>query len=333
MFEIKNSQKKGLIISINEQIMTSDVLERVKKYLKEGRCDLFSVEDSMYSKEKQRRIKRISLSNGKFFILPIDQGLEHGPVDFLGNPDCDDPVYQLELAVKGGFSAVAMHYGLAKRYWSKPKYKKNIPLVLKLNGKTQIPKVAPFSTLDASVEEGLELGAEAIGYTLYVGSNRQDEDIAQLAGLREKLNKVGLPLIVWAYPRGERISGDGGKDSIAAVDYAVRTAMELGADIVKYNMPKFPKGGFATDGIFANYNNLQKLNQQELLQKVVKTAGTMGTLLSGGDLDTSKQVVENAELAMKTGMDGIIFGRNIWQRDFDVALALSKKLRKIILSS
>ena len=312
--------------------MEKNLSQGLKMVIKKGRKQIFDPECEIYTKEKSRRLKKISLLNGKFFILPIDQGLEHGPVDFFANPESANPEFQLEIAMKVGYSAIAMQYGLAKRYWKKIKYKKNIPLVVKINGKTQIPNIAPFSVVNATVEEAVDLGADAIGYTLYVGSSWQNEDFKQFADIRRQADKYDLPVIVWAYPRGERISADGGKDSVAAVDYAVRVAMELGADIVKFNLPKMPKGGFNMDDIFAQYNLMAKFSQKELLQKVVDSAGTMGTLLSGGDLSSKKESLQNVSLAMECGVDGVIFGRNIWQREYSDAVDIASKIKKILLA-
>lgn len=311
--------------------MNKEILGKVKKYLKDGRKCLFNANDDIYSKEKSRRLKKISLSNGKFFILPIDQGLEHGPVDFLINPAAEFPEFQLDLACEVGFSAIAMQYGLAKRYWRRVKYKKNIPLIVKINGKTQLPKIAPFSILNASVEEAVDLGADAIGYTMYVGSEQQADDLRQFAMVRKEAEKNHLPVIVWAYPRGNMVDADGGKNSVAVIDYAVRVAMEMGADVVKFNLPAMPENEFNQKGIFADYNSLAVLTQKELLQKVVNTAGTMGTLLSGGDLDSKKQVLENAKLAMECGVDGVIFGRNIWQREYKEAVDFARRLKSVVL--
>ncbi|MDP1808701.1 MAG: fructose-bisphosphate aldolase, partial [Actinomycetota bacterium] len=108
-------------------------------------------------------------ANGTLLLLPIDQGLEHGPVDFFDNPDSLDPEFQFRLAVEGGFSGIALHFGLAQKYLRR--YAGKVPLVLKVNGKTTIPSDScAFSPLTGSVEDAVRLGADAVGYTLYVGS-------------------------------------------------------------------------------------------------------------------------------------------------------------------
>ena len=90
---------------------------------------------------KRARLHRIlyshGLGNGTMLALPIDQGLEHGPIDFFPNPPSQDPEFQWRLAVEGGFNAIACHYGLARKYM--PRYAGQVPLILKLNGKTNIP--------------------------------------------------------------------------------------------------------------------------------------------------------------------------------------------------
>ncbi|HYY73531.1 MAG TPA: hypothetical protein VE662_01810, partial [Solirubrobacterales bacterium] len=190
---------------------------------------------------KRTRLRRLLFEfgpgHGTFLFLPIDQGIEHGPRDFFPNPASKDPEYQFRLAAEAGYSAIACQIGLATKYY--PDYAGQVPLILKVNGKTDIPPAdEALSPTNASVEDAVRLGADAVGYTLYVGSPRQDADLHQLQGVREECDRYGMPLIIWAYPRGSAIDKKGGRDSFYAIDYAARMAMEMGADIVKLNMPK-----------------------------------------------------------------------------------------------
>jgi class I fructose-bisphosphate aldolase len=215
--------------------------------------------------------------NGKLLVLPIDQGIEHGPLNFFPNPDSKHPRYMYELARQGGYSAIALHYGLASKYLRD--YAGDVPLILKINGKTNVPSDdLALSTLTASVEDAVRLGADAVGYTLYVGSPRQDEDFLQLAEVRAECDRFGMPLIVWSYPRGAAIDVKGGRDSFYAVDYAARLGMELGADIVKVN---FPKAGAKDQEAPAPYSEL-KLSEVEMFRQVVQSAGQAFVLVSGG---------------------------------------------------
>ncbi|MGV9168801.1 MAG: class I fructose-bisphosphate aldolase, partial [Promethearchaeia archaeon] len=189
---------------------------------------------------KQTRLRRMMYQfgpgNGTLLILPIDQGLEHGPIDMFTNPESINPDFQFRLAIEGGFSGIALHIGLAEKHAGK--YAGKIPIVLKLNGKTNIPSdEEALSPLTASVEDAVRIGADAVGYTLYIGSPNQVADFRQLRQVRQNATRFGLPLIVWSYPRGKAIEKKGGRDSLYAVDYAARVANELGADVVKLNVP------------------------------------------------------------------------------------------------
>ena len=88
-------------------------------------------------------------------------------------------------------------------------------LILKINGKTSIPsQKSPLSVHTSFVEDGVRMGAVAIGYTMYYGSPRQDEDLPQLAKVRAECDRFGMPLVVWAYPRGEFVDAKGGKNLV-----------------------------------------------------------------------------------------------------------------------
>jgi len=264
--------------------------------------------------------------NGKMMILPIDQGLEHGPVDFFPNPPSADPEFQFKLAVEGGYSGIALHLGLAEKY--APKYAGKIPIVLKINGKTRIPSAAqPVSPMTGSVEDAVRIGADAIGYTLYVGSPNQVTDFTQFRQVKADAERYGMPIIMWSYPRGEAIDKKGGRDSLFAVDYAARVADELGADVVKLNVPvDDPK----TRSQQRSPYDKMELSYEEGVAKVVKTAGKCLVLFSGGGMMSDEEVVNRAKACIEQGATGLIFGRNLWQREWDDALAMTKKLKDMM---
>ena len=265
--------------------------------------------------------------NGTMMLLPIDQGLEHGPIDFIVNPAALDPEFQLKLALEGGFSGIVFHIGLATKYMNK--YAGKVPLVLKINGKTNIPSDAQaFSPLDATVEDAVRLGADAIGYTLYVGSPRQDQDFLQFNHVRQEAEKYGMPIIVWAYPRGEAVKGKGGVDSLYAVDYAARVALELGADVVKLNVPDYEKLSPDQPKPYDSMN----LGYGGGVSKVVASAGRALVLFSGGSKVSDEDLMLKARTAMENGATGLIFGRNLWQRPMSEALAMSEQLLQLMKS-
>jgi class I fructose-bisphosphate aldolase len=265
-------------------------------------------------------------ANGTLLLLPIDQGLEHGPVDFFANPESVDPAFQLRLAKEGGYSGIVFHIGLAEKYMKH--FAGEVPLILKLNGKTNIPdEDYAFSPQTATVEDAVRLGADAVGYTLYVGSPAQDEDMRQFAEIREDCEAYGMPLIMWAYPRGEAIAAKGGRDSLYAVDYAARVACELGADVVKLNFPKYDES--SAKELPKPYDQMN-LSPQETISKVVTSAGKTMVLVSGGSKISDEDLLEKVKLSMEAGVTGLIFGRNMWQRGLDEALKLTEKIKRIM---
>jgi len=277
---------------------------------------------------KKARLKRLLYDHGPgggtLLILPIDQGLEHGPMDFFENPAALDPTYQYDLAREGNFSAIALQIGLAEKYFHE--YAGDIPLIVKLNGKTSIPSDAQaFSALTGTVEDAVRLGADAVGYTVYVGSPSQDRDFAQFRTVRADAERLGMPLVVWAYPRGEAVAKKGGKESLFAIDYAARVALELGADIVKVNFP-VPSEKDAESP--PPYNSL-KLTGAQAFRKVVESAGRCLVLVSGGERIGDVEMLAKVRASMDDGATGIIFGRNMWQRPKADALRMTRELHAI----
>jgi class I fructose-bisphosphate aldolase len=267
--------------------------------------------------------------NGTLMLLPIDQGIEHGPRDFFPNPASKDPDYQFRLAAEAGYSALACQIGMAEKYY--PDYAGSVPLILKVNGKTDIPSSAhAFSSCNASVEDGVRLGADAIGYTLYVGSPRQDEDLAQLKQVRQDCDRFGMPLVVWSYPRGEAIDAKGGATSFYAIDYAARMAMEMGADVVKVNMPVI--NADKDKDAPAPYNEMQ-VSQDEAITQVVESAGRSLIVLSGGSRVDDDVVLDHVRSVMDAGGSGVIFGRNVWQREWSEALEIIEKIKETLLAN
>jgi class I fructose-bisphosphate aldolase len=276
---------------------------------------------------KKARLHRIlyqfGMKNGTAMFLPYDQGLEHGPRDFFDNPVSSDPRYIIRLAVEGGFNGIAIQIGSAEKfYWD---FAGEVPLVLKLNGRTDIPPAnAPRSPLNGSVQDAVRLGADAVGYTLYVGSEQQEADFEAFALVRQEAKRSGLPLIVWAYPRGASVEAKGGRDSLYQVDYGARTAAELGADIVKLNFPKPDR----TEGVPKAY--ALAVTEQEAVNQVVRSAVRTPVLLSGGERGGDEEVLDKARMTMEAGALGLIFGRNIWQREHDESLRFVARLRELL---
>ena len=276
---------------------------------------------------KKARLHRIlhqhGLRNGTALFLPYDQGLEHGPRDFFANPQASDPRYVLRLAQEGGFNGIVLQIGLAEKfYWH---FAGELPLVLKLNGKTDLPSSdQALSPLNATVDDAVRLGADAVGYTLYVGTPVQDRDFEQYRLVRADAQRLGMPLIVWAYPRGAAVDAKGGKSSFYAVDYAARTASELGADVVKVNFPDPTK----RSAVKAPYE--QEYSTQVAIDAVVHSANSTLVLISGGEKAGDEVMLEKARQSLEAGATGLIFGRNVWQRPHDESLRFVGRLRELL---
>jgi class I fructose-bisphosphate aldolase len=282
---------------------------------------------------KRTRLRRLLYEfgpgSGTVLFLPIDQGIEHGPRDFFPNPASKDPEYQFRLAAEAGYSAIACSYGMASKYYSA--YAGQVPLIVKLNSKTDVPPSdEAFSPCNASVEDAVRIGADAVGYTLYVGSPKQEEDFIQLGEVRQDCDRFGMPLVIWAYPRGRDIEAKGGRDSFYAIDYAARVAMEMGADVVKLNMPKLnPEKDRNAP---APYNEIE-ISQQEAILHCVQSAGRALVVLSGGSKVDDDKLLEQTRMIMEAGGSGVIFGRNVWQREWGAALGIIEQIKETLLKS
>ena len=290
---------------------------------------VMTLDDLGVSTGKKARLYRLLYKygpgQGRLMILPIDQGLEHGPRDFFVNPESLNPEFQLRLALEGGFSGIAFQIGLAEKYLAA--FAGKVPLILKINGKTEIPPDDhAFSPCHASVEDAVRLGADAVGYTCYVGSPRQDEDFVQFGRVRREAERAGMPVIMWAYPRGTYIEQKGGRDSLYAVEYAARLAQELGADVVKVNYPKLDEQKRAQYP--KEYQQLTP-SKREMLERVVAAAGRTLTLMSGGSKRSDEELFDDVRVALEAGVTGFIFGRNMWQRRFGEALEVASKITRM----
>jgi class I fructose-bisphosphate aldolase len=290
----------------------------------------FHLDDLNLSQGKRARLHTLlhdhGPGNGTLLLLPLDQGLEHGPVDFFVNPPAKDPDFQIRLALEGNYSGIALQIGLATRYL--PHYAGRLPLVLKVNGKTSVPSSdEAFSPLTSSVEDAVRLGAAAVGYTCYVGSPAQDRDLRQMNEVRADCERFGMPLICWSYPRGSAIAKRGGQDSLYAIDYAARVASEMGADVIKINIPRDHAEADSTSP--APYDSLVE-DRREMLARVIGSAGRSLVIFAGGSKLGDDELLGRIDDCMAAGGTGFIFGRNMWQRPMDQALEMTARVHKVL---
>jgi class I fructose-bisphosphate aldolase len=245
--------------------------------------------------------------NGKALFLAYDHGMEHGPTDF--DDESVDPAAILKIADSGFFTGFICQKGIAEKYYlpaqagGRSEYK--VPLIVKLNGKTKLlPEEDPYSPQICSVEEALDLGAVAVGFTLYIGSAHEAEMMKELAKIEEEAEEKGIPTIGWMYPRGEAVKGKEKSKEILA--YAARLGLELGLEMIK----------------------IPFITNKDILQWVVKSAGKTKVVLAGGSKIEEKEFLEATRKALAVGVSGLAVGRNVWQAD--EPLAIAQKLNKII---
>lgn len=240
-------------------------------------------------------------TNDRALFLAYDQGMEHGPSDF--DDKSVNPQNILQIAVDGGFNAVIFQKGVAEKYYAGTNFSQKVPLILKLNGKTNLIRGEPYGPQLATVEEAISLGASAVGYTVYVGSEHEAKMLTEFATIEREAHKSGFPVIGWMYPRGKAAEG---REDGEVIAYAARIGLELGADIVKVNYP----GSF------------------EAARWVVEAAGRAKVVVSGGPKQPEMELLEMAKIVIKAGAIGMAVGRNIWQNE--QPLTITEKLKGII---
>jgi len=226
--------------------------------------------------------------NGTMLVLAYDHGLEHGPTDFDAVPETVDPETVFRSATHDAVTALAVQKGIAEAYY--PSYEDDVTLLAKINGTSALGMGEPYSPPNWSVEYAAEMGADAVGYTIYPGSNHEAEMFKEFREVQEAARKHDLPVVLWSYPRGQGVKNDTKAEVIA---YAARIGLELGADVTKV---KYPGSGDA-------------------MEWVVDSAGRTKVIMSGGSKIDDRTFLESVESVMNAGGAGLAVGRNVWQRE------------------
>jgi class I fructose-bisphosphate aldolase len=226
--------------------------------------------------------------DGKVLILAYDHGLEHGPVDFRDVPESADPARTFEAATHPAVTSVAVQKGVAEAYY--PSYQDDVDLLMKLNGTSNLWMGEPDSAVNCTVDYAAEVGASAVGFTLYGGSNHEVEMAEEFRDAQEQAREQDLPVVMWSYPRGQGLKNDTKPDVIA---YAARLALELGADVAKVKHP----------------------GSQSAMEDAVRMAGPTKVVMSGGSKTTDRDFLESVKETIDAGGKGLAVGRNVWQRE------------------
>jgi class I fructose-bisphosphate aldolase len=299
--------------------------ERVREILDWYRADSPGTLTNLARLMNQGRLA----GSGKFVILPVDQGFEHGPArSFAANPAGYDPRYHFELAIAAGCNAYAAPLGFLEA--GAAEFAGDVPLILKLNNSDSLSGGAdPCPAITGSVDEALRLGASAIGFTIYPGSALRNEMYDQIRGLAEEAKRKGLVVVVWSYPRGSGLSKEG-ETAIDIVAYAAQIACQLGAHIVKVKPPSAHIEQAAAKKVYEK-ERIPIGTLAERVRHVVQSAfnGRRIVIFSGGESKDTPAMLDEVRAIRDGGGFGSIIGRNSFQRPRSEALDFLRQVMDI----
>ncbi len=279
---------------------------------------------------------------GYVSILPVDQGIEHtAGASFAPNPVYFDPENIVKLAIEGGCNAVASTVGglaLLSRKWAH-----KIPFVVKINHNELMTYPNKYDQIMyASVEDAWNLGAAAIGATIYFGSEDSNRQLIEVAQAFERAHELGMATILWCYTRNEGFKKDGTDYHTAAdlTGQANHLGVTIQADIIKQKLPE-NNGGFKAIGFGKThpdmYNKLSSDHPIDLTryQLVNCYMGRIGLINSGGASAGSsdlKDAVRTALINKRAGGMGLISGRKAFQRPMKEGIELLQAIQDVYLS-
>ncbi len=261
---------------------------------------------------------------GKMVILPVDQGFEHGPArSFAVNPPAYDPRYHIELAVEAGLNAFAAPLGMLE---CASEVAPGFPLILKANSSNSWA-TSKDQAVTATVDDALRLGACAIGFTLYPGSDSFFDMVEEIREIAAEAKSVGLAVVVWSYPRGGELSKQG-ELALDVTAYAAHMAALIGAHIIKV---KLPSDHIEQAEAKKAYEGHDWSTQSSRVRHVMQSsfAGRRIVVFSGGAAKGEDAVFQDARDIRDGGGNGSIIGRNTFQRPRADALAMLDRIVRI----
>jgi class I fructose-bisphosphate aldolase len=262
---------------------------------------------------------------GKLVILPVDQGFEHGPArSFSVNPAAYDPHYHYQLAIDAGLSAYAAPLGMIEA--GAGTFAGQIPTILKVNSSNSWAD-AKDQAMTGGVEDALRLGCAAIGFTIYPVSEYFFELAEEIREMSAEAKSVGIPTVIWSYPRGGKLSKDG-ELALDVGAYAAHMAALLGAHIIKV---KLPSDHVEQKDAQKAYEGTDWSAQADRVRHVVQSCfnGRRIVVFSGGAAKGTDAVFQDARDIRDGGGNGSIIGRNTFQRPREDALAMLDRLVRI----
>ncbi|MCC8366434.1 class I fructose-bisphosphate aldolase [Xenorhabdus sp. PB61.4] len=277
---------------------------------------------------------------GYLSILPVDQGVEHSAsASFAANPLYFDPKNIVELAIEAGCNCVASTYGVLASV--SRRYAHKIPFLVKLNHNETLTYPAEYDqTLYASVEQAFNMGAVAVGATIYYGSHESRRQIEEISAAFERAHELGMVTVLWAYLRNSAFKKDGVDYHTSAdlTGQANHLAATIGADIVKQKMAE-TNGGYTAIGFGHTdkrvYTELTTEHPIDLVRYQLANCymGRAGLINSGGasganDLNDS---VRTAVINKRAGGMGLILGRKAFKKSMKEGVALIHSVQDVYL--
>jgi len=275
-------------------------------------------------------------------ILPVDQGIEHSAgASFAPNPEYFDPGKIVELAVEGGCNAVASTFGVLgalSRHWAH-----RIPFIVKLNHNELLTYPNKFDQIMfGTVKEAWNIGAVAVGATIYFGSDEADRQLQEVSVAFAQAHELGMATILWCYLRNAGFKKDGVDYSVAAdlTGQANHLGVTIEADIIKQKLPE-NNGGFTA----LNFGKTDKrvysqltsdhpidLTRYQVVNCYMGRAGLINSGgASGGESDL-KEAVKTAVINKRAGGMGLISGRKAFQRPMADGVNLLNAIQDVYLS-
>lgn len=277
---------------------------------------------------------------GYVSILPVDQGVEHSAgASFAPNPLYFDPANLVELAIEGGCNAIASTYGVLASI--SRRYAHQIPFLVKLNHNELLTYPNQYDqTLFATVEQAFELGALAVGATIYFGSPESRRQIEEVSQAFARAHELGMVTVLWAYLRNPAFKHDDADYHTAAdlTGQANYLAVTIGADIVKQKQATLNGGFTALDFGKTHarvYSELATDHPIELTRYQVANCymGRIGLINSGGASggDDLHQAVRTAVINKRAGGMGLITGRKAFQKPMAEGVQLLQAIQDVYL--
>ena len=286
-------------------------------------------------------------NTGYLSILPVDQGIEHSAAaSFAPNPIYFDPVNIVELAIAGGCNAVATTLGVLGM--TSRKYAHKIPFIVKLNHNELLSHPKEYDqVMYGSVDQAWNLGAVAVGATIYFGSTESTRQIREVSAAFARAHELGMATILWCYLRNSAFKQD--KDYHLAADLtgqANHIGVTIEADIIKQKLPENNGGykavskalgksyGRTSDRVYSDLTSDHPidLTRYQVLNCYAGRAGLINSGGSSGDNDFAN-AIRTAVINKRAGGCGLISGRKTFQRNFKEGVKLFNLIQDVYLDS